>query len=128
MTNGDESLEPDPLTGTGLLLNRHDLEYLILERRPDEVIDDFVLLDGQREEVDLLQGLDLAVLDEAAQLSHRDPLLLLFAVPAAASAAAATTAPASAAITAAPAVAAATPAAKTSSESTTIGWSSVRHF
>ena len=32
-------------------------------------------LDGEGEEVDLLEGLDLAVLDEAAQLGHRDPLL-----------------------------------------------------
>jgi hypothetical protein len=32
-------------------------------------------LDGEGEEVDLLEGLDLAVLHEAAQLRHRDPFL-----------------------------------------------------
>ena len=78
-------------------------------------------LDGEREEVDLLERLDLAVLDEAAELGHRDPLLLLLAAPAATSAAAPT---APAAISAA---AAATAPTETASESTTIGWSSVRH-
>ena len=79
-------------------------------------------LNGEREEVDLLERLDLAVLDEAAELGHRDPLLLLLAAPAATSAAA-PSAPA-AAIAAAPAATAPT---ETASESTTIGWSSVRH-
>lgn len=78
-------------------------------------------LNGEREEVDLLERLDLAVLDEAAELGHRDPLLLLLAAPAATSAAA-PTAPA-----AIPAAAAATAPTETASESTTIGWSSVRH-
>ena len=32
-------------------------------------------LDGEREEVDLLEGLDLAVLHQAAKLGHRDPFL-----------------------------------------------------
>merc|ERR1719458_1873016 len=63
----------------------------------------------------LLHRLDLAVLDEAAQLGHRDPFLLLLAAPA-------STAPAA---ISAPATAVA--AAETASESTTIGWSSVRH-
>ena len=37
--------------------------------------DDDDHLDREGEEVDLLQGLDLAVLDETAQLSHRHPFL-----------------------------------------------------
>ena len=78
-------------------------------------------LNGEREEVDLLERLDLAVLDEAAELGHRDPLLLLLAAPAATSAAA-PTAPAAVA-----AAAASTAPTETASESTTIGWSSVRH-
>ena len=32
-------------------------------------------LDGQREEVDLLEGLDLAVLDQTSKLGDRDPFL-----------------------------------------------------
>ena len=35
------------------------------------------LLDGQREKVDLIQGLDLHVLDQEAQLGHVEPLLVL---------------------------------------------------
>lgn len=65
VTDGDESLESGTLTGTGLLLYRHDLHNLILELGEEDV-DDLVLLDGQGEEVDLLDGLDLAVLYESA--------------------------------------------------------------
>merc|ERR1719458_2398616 len=115
VSDGDEGLEARALTGAGLLLHRHDLEHVVLEGGPQEEVDDLELLDGEREEVDLLEGLDLAVLDEAAQLGHRDPFLLLLAAPA-------STAPAA---VSAPATAVA--AAETASESTTIGWSSVRH-
>ena len=34
-------------------------------------------LDGEREEVDLLQGLDLSVLDEPTEFGDRDPFLLI---------------------------------------------------
>ena len=37
-------------------------------------------LDGQREEVDLLEGLDLAVLDQTSKLGDRDPFLRKFEV------------------------------------------------
>ena len=78
----DESLEPGPLTGPGLLLHGHDLQHLA-----NEHVDNLVLFDGQRVEVDLLQALDLAVLHQAAQLGHGDPLLVLAAATAASSAA-----------------------------------------
>jgi hypothetical protein len=39
----------------------------------EEDVDDLVLLDGEREEVDLLDRLDLAVLDEATKLGDGDP-------------------------------------------------------
>jgi len=64
VTDGDESLEPGPLTGAGLLLDGHDLQNLVLEGGAQEEVDDLKLLDGKREEVDLFEGLDLAVLDE----------------------------------------------------------------
>ena len=73
VTNGDERLEARALTGAGLLLHGHDLHDLILELG-EEVIDDLELLDGEREEIDLLHGLDLAVLDEAAELGDGDPV------------------------------------------------------
>jgi hypothetical protein len=65
ITNGDESLEACSLTGTSLLLDGHNLHNLILELGQENV-DDLVLFDGEGEEVDLLDGLDLAVLDESA--------------------------------------------------------------
>lgn len=73
VTNGDECLETRTLTGTGLLLDRHDLHDFILELGQEEV-DDLVFLNGEREEVDLLHGLDLAVLHETAELGDRNPV------------------------------------------------------
>ena len=52
------------------------LHDLVLESGQEEV-DDLVLLDGERVEVDLLHGLDLAGLHETTELGHGLPLLLL---------------------------------------------------
>lgn len=57
----------------GILSHLHDL---VLEGGEEEV-DNLVLLDGQRVEVDLLHGLDLAGLDETTELGDGLPLLLL---------------------------------------------------
>ena len=72
VADGHEGLEAGALAGAGLLLDRHDLHDLILELGEEEV-DDLVLLDGEREEVDLLHRPDLSILHEAAELGHRDP-------------------------------------------------------
>jgi len=90
IANDDEGLEARALTGTGLLLHRHDLHNLILQFGK-EVVNNLILLDGKREQVDLLNGLDLAILDEATQFGDRDPLLVL--VVATAAVATTTTAP-----------------------------------
>lgn len=37
-------LEPGALTSSGLFLDRHDLEHLILESRPQEEVNDLRLL------------------------------------------------------------------------------------
>lgn len=73
VTDGDEGLETGTLAGTSLLLDGHDLHNFVLELG-EEVVDDLVLLDGEREEVDLLHGLDLAILDETAELGDGDPM------------------------------------------------------
>jgi len=52
------------------------LHDLILELG-EESINNLVLLDGERVEVDLLHAVNLAGLDETAELRHRLPLLLL---------------------------------------------------
>lgn len=72
IANGDERLKARALTGAGLLLHGHDLHDLVLELGEEEV-DDLELLDGEREEVDLLHGLDLAILHETAELGDGDP-------------------------------------------------------
>ena len=53
-------------------------DFRTQEPETKEVIDDLAFLDGQREEVDLFQGLDLAIFHETNQLSDGNPLFLLF--------------------------------------------------
>merc|ERR1719412_2968312 len=67
VSNSYESLEPSPLPSPGLLLDRHDFEDLVLQSGADEHVNDLVLFDGERVEVDLLQALDLSILHQAAQ-------------------------------------------------------------
>ena len=75
--DGNKCLEPGPLASTGLLLHGHNLQNFILEGCSQEKVSNLRLLDGQREKVDLLQGLDLHVLDQTARLGNREPLLVL---------------------------------------------------
>lgn len=72
VTDRNERLEARALTGTGLLLDGHDLHDLILQLGQEEV-DNLELLDRQREEIDLLHGLDLAVLHKTTELSDGNP-------------------------------------------------------
>lgn len=61
VTDDDEGLEARALSGARLLLHGHDLHDLVLERGAQEGLHDLVLLHRHREEVDLLDGLDLAL-------------------------------------------------------------------
>ena len=61
VADADEGLEARALARARLLLDGHDLHDLVLEGRAEEALDDLVLLDGHGEEVDLLEGLDLAL-------------------------------------------------------------------
>ena len=96
VSDDHDSLESGTLTGTRLLLHWLDLftQYhqhqprlpprslrvylhnLILQLRQEEV-DDLVLLDRQRVQVDLLHTLDLAGLDETSELGDGLPFLLV---------------------------------------------------
>lgn len=113
VTNENDGLESGTLTGACLLLDGLDLEVasisgiviihssrgcvrpylhdLVLECGQEKV-NDLVLLDGQRVQVDLLHGSDLAGLDETAELGHRLPFLLLALVASATSSSTATAA------------------------------------
>jgi hypothetical protein len=44
VADGDKGLEAGALSGASLLLNGHDLEHVVLERGPDEKVDDLKLL------------------------------------------------------------------------------------
>ena len=61
VADNNEGLEPGSLTSTCLLLYWHDLHDLVLERRAQEGLHNLVLLHRHGEEVDLLQGFDLAL-------------------------------------------------------------------
>lgn len=63
VSDGHESLESGSLTGSSLLLNGHNLEDFVFESGSDEEIDDFVLFDGQRKQVNLFQRFNFSVFD-----------------------------------------------------------------
>ena len=52
VADGHEGLEAGALAGAGLLLDGHDLHHLVLQLGQEKV-DDLVLLDGKREQVNL---------------------------------------------------------------------------
>merc|ERR1719431_2115405 len=126
VTNGNKGLEPSPLSSTGLLLYRHDLQHLVLEGGSNEHVDDLVLLNREREKIDLFQALDLSILYKTAELGHRDPILLLLSSSSTSpttSTVSSTSSPSS--------ITSSTSISESSSESTTFtarGWSTVRHF
>merc|ERR1719440_1665307 len=80
VTDDHESLEAGALTSTGLLLHGHDLHHLVLELLAKEKVKDLVLLDGDGEQEDLLELLNLAILDETSELGDGHPLLLVGAL------------------------------------------------
>ncbi|KAL0609127.1 putative uncharacterized protein CCDC28A-AS1, partial [Plecturocebus cupreus] len=80
VSDGNKGLEPSALSSAGLLLHQHDLENLLLERGPQWKVNDLRFLNGQGEEIDLLQGLDLTSLPRLPSLVtaiHSLPLALL---------------------------------------------------
>lgn len=95
VTDDDDGLEAGPLTGLGLLLDGDDLHDLVGERALavlDELVDDGGLLDGDRVGVDFLEGGDVSVLDETAELGLGNPVVLAGTEAAGSAATAATTA------------------------------------
>jgi hypothetical protein len=75
ITNDNESLETSTLTSSSLLLNRHDLHDLI-GKLGKEIVDDLILLDGQREKINLFNRLDLVSLNKTTELGNRNPFVL----------------------------------------------------
>ena len=72
VTNSHESLESSPLTGIGLFLNWCNGHDLVFESREKQV-DDLVFFDWEREEVDFLHRLDLAVFHKSTKFGNRNP-------------------------------------------------------
>ena len=81
ITNQHESLETSALTSTRLLLDRLNFHHLVLQlvrtRRAKKIINDLVLLDRHREQIDVLKRLDLSSLDQTTELGARNPLLFV---------------------------------------------------
>nr|XP_012321848.1 DEP domain-containing mTOR-interacting protein [Aotus nancymaae] len=74
--NSNKRLEPGVLASTGQLLHPHNLQNFVLERGPQEEVNDLRFPDGQGEEIDLFQGPDLHVFDQIAQHGDGHPLLI----------------------------------------------------
>ena len=72
ISNSNEGLESRTLTGTGLLLNGHDLHDLVLEFW-EEKVDDLILLDWEGKEVDFLHRFDLPILHETTKFCDGSP-------------------------------------------------------
>ena len=77
VTDGNERLEASALTSTGLLLDGHDLHDLILKAILEEVVNNLSLLDGKREEENLLNGGNFPLLHETTKLGDGSPDVLL---------------------------------------------------
>ena len=67
VSDSDERLESSTLTSSSLLLDGHDLHNFVLELGKQEV-DDLVLLDGEREQIDLLNGFNISGANQATEL------------------------------------------------------------
>jgi hypothetical protein len=90
VTDNNEGLEARTLTGTGLLLDGHNLHDVVLESTGvllalggsltglggNELINDLVLLDGDRELEDLFKTGNLALLNETSELGDGLPFLI----------------------------------------------------
>jgi hypothetical protein len=63
IADSNVALEASALTSSGLFLDRHDLHNLVFQASAKQMVNNLILLDGQREEKDLLNRLDLALLD-----------------------------------------------------------------
>ena len=82
VAHGNVGLEARALAGRRLLLDgldRHNFVFELPSSRREEVVDNLVLLDRHRVKEDLLERADAALLHEAAELGHRNPLILVVA-------------------------------------------------
>jgi len=80
VTDGDNSLESGSLSGLGLLLDgedAHDLVGELVLGVGDESVNNGGFLDGDGVGVDLLEGLDLAGLNESSELGKGGPFVSL---------------------------------------------------
>lgn len=77
VTNHDKRLETRTLTSSCLFLHWHDLHNFVLELRAQKLVDDLVLLDWERVQVDFLNLLDFSIFYQAAELRNRHPLFFV---------------------------------------------------
>ena len=116
VTASDDSLEAGALTGLGLLLDGEDAHDLVGKGGlgvGEKSLDNGGFLDGDGVRVNLLEGTDVAVLNESTKLGKRSPLL--------SSATAETTGSAATASTTAAVTATSTTTAASGAETSTCG-------
>jgi len=73
VTNTHEGFESGTLTGAGLFLDGHNLHYFVFQTFTEKVFYNLVLLDGQREQENIFQALNLASFDQTAKLGDGHP-------------------------------------------------------
>jgi hypothetical protein len=76
-TYSDVALESGSLACGGLLLHRHDFHYFILQSRTNKGVDNLILLNGEGEQENLFNGLNLSIFDKTSKFGHRNPFLLV---------------------------------------------------
>merc|ERR1719209_2824668 len=121
ISNCNKSLEPSSLPSSGLFLDWHDLQNLVLQSRSDEHINYLVLLDWKREQIDLFKTLDLSILHKASKFGDRNPIFLLLS---------STSASTTTSVSSSSSPTTSSSISKSSSKSPSIstsGWSTVRH-
>jgi len=75
ISDNNESLESGSLSGSGLLLNGHNLDDFVLQFGSKEEIDDLGFFDGERKEVDFFQFLDQFGSNQSSQFGDGNPSL-----------------------------------------------------
>jgi len=77
ITNSNVGLETSSLTGSGLLLNRHDLHDFITKRSSQKMVNNLEFLDWKRVQEDFFNGLNFAILYQTTKLGDWSPFILI---------------------------------------------------
>ncbi len=78
ITNNSISFEASSLTGLSLFLNRFDFHNFLLQAACQELVNDFLFLDGNRESENVNDIFNESMLDQSAEFGDGSPFNLFF--------------------------------------------------